>query len=95
MYICENIQLFSMTLIFEHMEEQHIVMGFPVFYTFCLTAEGEDNSSLGSENKWKLLFTLRLNENENYSCVQSEGIAIYFYATYCGNSYFTISFYAP
>lgn len=78
------------------MEEQHIIMEFPVFCIFFfLTAEGENYSSLESVNKWKLLFTLGLNENENYFCVQSEGIAIYFYTTYCGNSYFTIPFYAP
>lgn len=78
MYIFVSVHLVSMMLKLERMQEQHIIMRFPVYFTFLhLTVEGEGYSLLGNVNKWNLLFTLGLNENGNYSCVQSEGIAIY------------------
>lgn len=77
MYISVSVQLVSMMLKLEYMQEQHIIMGFPVYFTFLhLTAERKDCNSLGNVNKWNLLITLGLNENGNYSCVQSEAIAI-------------------
>lgn len=54
----------SMMLKLEHMQEQHIIVGFHVYSTFLhLTAGGEDYSLLRNVNKWNLLFTLGLNEN--------------------------------
>lgn len=68
----------SMMLKLEHMQEQHIIVGFHVYSTFLhLAAGGEDYSLLRNVNKWNLLFTLGLNENWNDSCVQPEGIALY------------------
>lgn len=62
----------------EHMQEQNIITGFPIFFTFLqITAEGDDYGLLGNVNKCNLLFTLGLNLNGNYASVQSEGIAIY------------------
>lgn len=76
MYVNAHVHLVFTILKLEHRQEQH--MGSPVYFAFLhLRAEGEDYSLLVNVNKWNLLFTLGLNENGNYSCVQSEGIAIY------------------
>jgi len=67
-----------MMLKLEYMQEQHIIMGFLVFFTLLhLSAEGEDYSFPENVNKRNVLCILGLNENANYSCVQSEGTAIY------------------
>lgn len=39
MYICINIQSLSMVLKFEYMQEQHIIMHFPVCFTFLNTQQ--------------------------------------------------------
>lgn len=63
----------------EGMQEQNIIMGFPVYFMFLhITVEGDDYGLLGNVNKCNLLFTLGLNLNGNHACVQSEGIAICF-----------------
>lgn len=41
-YISVSVQLVSMMLKLEHMQEQHTIMGFPVYFTFLhLTEEGK------------------------------------------------------
>lgn len=78
MYVSLSVQLVSMMRKLEHMQEQNIIMGFPVCLTFLhITAEGDYYDLLGNVNKCNLLFTLGLNLNGNHACVLLEGVAIY------------------